>query len=159
MNGRVIMGVLCLESIKQQVCNAKDVYVSTVNADGYPVTRVMFNLHNPVSFPQQVGYLDGLEGEWCVYLGTNTSSAKVLHIRRDSHVSLYYHKPDSWDGLLIGGDAEVVEDMAVKSGLWQNGWEMYYTGGIESPDYAIIRVRPVFAEYYHDLGKEILRFG
>jgi len=153
------MGILSLESIKHYVRSAKDVYVSTINEDGYPVTRVMFNLHNPEGFPMQTSYLDSCNGEWCVYLGTNTSSSKVSHIRQNRHVSLYYHVPDSWEGLLVIGNAEIVEDLPVKTGLWQNGWEMYYTGGVESPDYTIVRVRPVFAEYYHDLGKDVFRFG
>ncbi|MEN6415865.1 MAG: pyridoxamine 5'-phosphate oxidase family protein [Armatimonadota bacterium] len=152
------MGNLSVEDIKQHVRNAKEVYVSTIDANGYPITRVMFNLHNPAGFPKQAAYLDNQE-EWRIYLGTNTSSAKVSQVLQNKRISLYYHKPDSWEGILIAGEGEIVDDMPVKVGLWQDGWEMYYAGGVESPDYTVIEIRPVFAEYYHDLSKDTLQIG
>ena len=73
-------------------------------------------------------------------------------------MSVYYHKQGSWQGMLVGGEAEVVTDMAVKRGLWQDEWAVYYQGGVEGEDFTIVRLRPVFAEYYHDLTKETLKF-
>jgi general stress protein 26 len=58
--------------------------------------------------------------------------------------------------MLVAGNAEIVNDRTIKNGLWQDEWEMYYEGGIDSPDYTIIRIRPVHAEHYHDLSKDTL---
>lgn len=119
----------------------------------------MFNLHHPGRFPKQAAFLAELNQDFCIYLGTNTSSAKVLHLTQSPKMSVYYHPRDSWLGMLVAGDAEIVADMAVKRGLWQEEWSMYYDGGVESQDFAIIRIRPMYAEYYHDLTKETLSFA
>jgi general stress protein 26 len=151
-------GTLDLAEVKRRIQSAENVYVSTINDEGYPVTRVMFNLHNTERFPKQAAFLAGLDEDFCIYLGTNTSSSKVSHLQRTPRMSIYYHEPGSWQAMLIAGEAEVVTDMAVKKGLWQDEWAMYYQGGVESEDFTIVRLRPVFAEYYHDLTKETLRF-
>ncbi len=152
------MEELDLTLVKQQVQAAELVYVSTVNEEGYPVTRVMFNLHNAERCPKQAAILAGLNEDFSIYLGTNAGSAKVSHIRRTPRVSLYYHAPGSWQGMLVAGDAEVVTDMKIKRALWEDAWSVYYEGGIEGDDYTIVRIRPVFAEYYHNLTKQTLRF-
>ena len=149
---------LNLAEVKRHIRATENVYVSTINGDGYPVTRVMFNLHNTERFPKQAAFLAGLGEDFCVYLGTNTSSSKASHLQQTPRMSVYYHQPGSWQGLLVAGEAEVVTDMAVKRGLWQDEWAVYYQGGVESQDFTIVRLRPVFAEYYHDLTKETLRF-
>ena len=153
------METLDLALIKQHVQAAEYVYVSTVNEEGYPVTRVMFNLHNAKRSPKQAAFLAGLDEDFHIYLGTNARSAKVSDIRRTPRMSVYYHVPDSWQGMLVAGEAEVVSDMEIKRGLWEDGWSVYYEDGVDGTDYTIVRLRPAFAEYYHDLTKETLRLA
>ncbi len=150
-------GALDLLEVKRHIATTENVFVSTINGDGYPVTRVMFNLQNTVHFPKQAAFLAGLDEDFCIYLGTNTSSAKVSHLQQTSRISAYYHKPGSWQGMLVGGEAQIVTDMSIKRGLWQDEWAIYYQGGVESQDFTIVRLQPVFVEYYHDLTKETLR--
>lgn len=148
---------LDLAIVKRHIEAAENVYVSTISADGYPITRVMFNLHNAVRFPKQAAFLAGLD-DFCIYLGTNAASSKVSQVLQTPRMSLYYHVPSSWQGMLVAGEAEVVTDPAIRHGLWQDEWSMYYQGGVDGDDYTIVRLRPAFAEYYHDLSKETLRF-
>ena len=150
------MEKLDIDLVKRHVQATENVYVSTLSAEGYPVTRVMFNLHNAERFPKQAAFIAGLDEDLHIYLGTNAESSKVPQIQRMPRVSVYYHAPDSWQGLLVAGEAEVVSDMRIKRGLWQDEWSMYYRDGVEGADYTIVRLRPVFAEYYHDLTKETL---
>ncbi len=140
-------------TIRRHVEAAENVYVSTISAEGYPVTRVMFNLHNAERFPKQAAFLAGL-ANFDIYLGTNAGSSKVSQIRQTPRMSLYYHVPNSWQGILVAGEAEVVADSAIRHGLWQDEWSMYYHGGVDGDDYTIVRLRPAFAEYYHDMSKE-----
>lgn len=148
-----------LALVKQHVQATEYVYVSTLSAEGYPVTRVMFNLHNEKRSPKQAAFLATLDEDFHIYLGTNAGSAKVADIRRSPQMSLYFHAPDSWQAVLVAGEAEVVTDMEIKRGLWQDEWSVYYEDGVDGDDYTIVRMRPVFAEYYHDLTKETLRFA
>jgi general stress protein 26 len=152
------METLDLALVKRQVQAPEYVYVSTLNGEGYPVTRVMFNLHSIKRCPKSTAFLAKLGNEFNIYLGTNAASAKVSDLSRTPRLSTYFHVPNSWQGLLVAGEAEVVLDREIKRGLWQEEWSMYYEGGVEGADYTIIRLHPVFAEYYHDLIKETLKF-
>lgn len=152
------MSMLDLELIRKHAEAAENVYVSTVNEAGFPVTRVMFNLHNPGRFPKQAAFIAGLNEGFRIYLATNAGSSKVAQVRRTPLMSVYYHVHGSWQGMLLAGEAEIVSDVEIKRGIWQDEWSVYYEGGAEGDDYTLLRLRPVFAELYHDLTKETLTF-
>lgn len=61
------MESLDLALVKRHVQAAETVYVATLNEEGYPVTRVMFNLHNAERFPKQATFLAGLNESFHIY--------------------------------------------------------------------------------------------
>jgi general stress protein 26 len=126
------------------------VYVSSVRTDGHPNTRVMFNLLNMRARAVKRGPA-ALPGGFASWLGTNTSSGKVVEVRRDPRVCLYYSDLVTFEGLTLWGRVEEVHDLPVKRALWKKGWEMYYRGGIEGGDYTILRFVPERGRYYHGL--------
>ena len=48
--------------------------------------------------------------------------------------------------LMLAGIAEIVTDSKLKKQLWQNGWEMYWPGGVDDPEYTVLRLLPAFAK-------------
>jgi general stress protein 26 len=131
---------------------AEAAYVTTVNPDGFPQTRAMFNLRRKEQFPGLTEFFTKHEDDYTVYFTTNTSSPKLTHIRQNPKVAVYYCKADEFRGLLLSGEMEVVEDSAIKEAIWQKGWEMYYPGGPHDPDHTVLRLRPMVAKYYHQLN-------
>jgi len=125
---------------------AKAAYLTTIDENEYPETRAMLNLRNIDKYP---GLADFFSRHLMIYFTTNTSSPKVKRIRGNSKACVYYSKPDEWRGLMIAGKLEVVEDMEIKRALWQSNWTMYYPGGLEDPDYAVLCLRPAFFQGYH----------
>jgi len=130
---------------------AEAAYVTTIDADGYPQTRAMFNLRRKVQFPGLAVLFQPHQDDFLVYLTTNTSSPKIDHIKKDPKVSIYYCKPGEFRGLMLSGEMEIVTDRAEKEKVWQKGWEMYYPGGVHDPDHTVLRLRPMAAKYYHQL--------
>ncbi len=135
---------------------AKFVYVTTNGADGYPNTRVMYNLprirakavaNGPARLP------DGFSS----WLGTNTSSVKVADARRDPRVCLYYSDNKKFEALTLTGCIEEVHDRNIKEALWMKGWDMYYRGGVDGGDFTVLRFKPERGRYYHAL--RILEFN
>lgn len=59
-------------------------------------------------------------------------------------VSVYYCQPNAFQGIMLGGQIEVIEDMDIKRALWQDGWEMYYPKGVTDLDNSVLRLRPQF---------------
>ena len=124
-------------------------YVATVDPDGYPHTRAMFNLRNPSWFPRQVPLFAEHADDFLIYLTTNTSSWKNRQLADHPRASAYYCLPVEYEGLLLIGDLEVVDDTEIRHAVWNEGWERYYPGGPDDPDHTVLRMRPRKAEGWH----------
>jgi general stress protein 26 len=131
------------------------VYVSTLQDEGYPDTRVMFNL---LELRAEV-LVDGpaaLAYPFSTWLATNSSSQKVRHLRKDPRVCLYHADPVTFEGLGLQGTVEEVQESDSKRALWMPAWEMYYPGGLEGGDFTLLRFKPERGRYYH--GLSVLEF-
>ena len=147
------------EICAQLMAVAEAAYVTTVDGEGFPETRAMFNLRRTADYPALSALFRQHTEDLLVYLATNTSSRKVGHMQRDRKASIYYCQPAEVRGLNLVGFLEVVHDQAIKSHLWQEGWERYYPQGPSDPDYAVLRMRPLSARYYHKLQVIELHFA
>ena len=128
-------------------------YLTTIGPGGIPRTRAMLNLRRPGDYPALVPFFREHAGDLAVFFTTNTSSEKVRQIRANPLVSVYYCRSREWRGLSLSGRIEVVEDAALKQYFWQDGWTMYYPGGAQDPDYALLRLMPDLALGYHKLER------
>lgn len=126
--------------------------VTTIGNDGFPQTRAMFNLRRKEQFPGLAGLFKDHQNDFLVYFTTNTSSAKIAHIRTNPRVAVYYSKVAEFRGLMLSGEMEIVMDRIEKEKIWQKGWEMYYPGGVHDPDHTVLRLRPMTAKYYQQLN-------
>ena len=124
-------------------------YLTTFGEDGYPHTRVVFNLRNKQQFPGQAHLFAQHQEDLLVYISTNTASNKVREIKANPRVSVYYCNPQEFRGVMLAGDIEVVDDSGLKKALWNEGWERYYPAGVDDPDYTVLRLFPkVVAGWY-----------
>ena len=138
---------LCLELME----TAEAGFLTTIDEEGFPVTRAMFNLRRKAQFPALIAVFEGHQDDFLIYFTTNTSSRKLNHIKTNPKVSVYFCRPREWRGLNLIGSIEIGNDRALKQSLWQDGWEMYYPEGVDDPDYSVLCMRPRFARYYHQL--------
>lgn len=134
-------------------------YLATIDTTGGPRIRATFNLRRTVQFPGLTPLFKKHDKDFLVYFTTNTSSWKVAQAQGNPAVAVYYCIPEDFRGLELTGRIEVVEDMDIKRSVWQKGWELYYPGGVEDPDNAVLALRPASARYYHRLDKCTIDFG
>lgn len=128
-------------------------YLTTIDVDGFPHTRAMFNLRNRDHFPRLNGLFAKHRDDFLVLFSTNTSSTKVEQIGDNPASCVYYSTPMQYRGLMLAGEMEVVADTGLKNELWHEGWERYYPRGREDPDYAVLSIYPRRGEYYHRLDR------
>jgi len=140
---------LSLELIKA----SKAAYLTTIDSDGYPITRAMFNLRNKEQFPEFSKFFASMENEFEIYISTNTSSAKYEHIQKNPKICVYYCDPEDFKGVMFGGEVEVIDDMDIKRKIWLDWWIRYYPEGLEDPDYLLLRLNPETAQFYYRLQK------
>jgi len=89
-----------------------------------------------------------------VFFVTHTESGKVEELLRDERTLI------TLQGTLkqasLTGRAEVIHDRQAIRKLWNPAWQMWFAGGVEDPNIALIRVKPEEAEYWDMGGKTLV---
>jgi general stress protein 26 len=134
-------------------------YLTTIDVNGYPETRAMLNLRNGRKYPGLKSLFSHQNDGLPIYFTTNASSPKVSRIRENPRACSYYSRPDEWRGLMVAGRLEIVGDEQIKNAIWQEAWTMYYPGGVEDPDYAVLRLLPAFIQGYHQFEQYHIDVG
>jgi general stress protein 26 len=133
--------------------SSKAAYLTTIDLEGFPITRAMFNLRNSEQFPEFSEFFKSLDNEFEIYISTNTSSTKTSHIKKNPKICVYYCEPENFKGVMFGGEAEFIHDMNLKKKVWLDWWTKYYPQGVEDPDYTLFRLKPRKGEFYYKLQK------
>jgi general stress protein 26 len=107
------------------------------------------NLRNKKENPGLVEIFKQHKEDFLVYLATSNSSDKMKQIRRNPKVSVYLPAytsiPSEFHSLMLGEETEEVTDKQLKKQLWQDGWETFWPGGMEDPEYTVLKMMPSFA--------------
>jgi len=112
--------------------------LGTNSTEGYPHIKALLNMEHT-----------GLNTVW---FSTNTSSRRVAQLRRDPRASVYFLDNQTWEGLLLVGNVEILQDAAARERLWRPGYEQYYPQGVTDPDYSVLRFTAQWGNYYHALA-------
>ena len=149
------MGLEEVEEVKKSalklISESKAAYLTTIDSDGFPITRAMFNLRNKEQFPEFSEFFLNQEDIFTIYISTNTASTKVEHLKDNPFMCVYFCDADNFQGFMLGGSVEFVIDIKVKKNIWLDWWTKYYPKGIEDQDYTLLRLNPKTARYYYKL--------
>ena len=100
--------------------SVQDAYLSTVDGDGFPQTRVMGNLRNKQQCRIAEELFAGHNEDFMIYMLTSHSSEKMRQIRVNSKVSVYFCNCPEFHTLLLAGNAEEIDDPDLKKRIWQD---------------------------------------
>ena len=118
-------------------------YLSTIDKNGFPYIRAVFNLRCKEKFPHPAKVISEYEEDpYTVYISTNTSSIKVNQIEKNGKVAIYFALPNDVKGVMLQGEAEVLDDIEFKKNIWMENWTVYYPEGYTDPDFTIIKIKP-----------------
>ncbi|UCE49977.1 MAG: pyridoxamine 5'-phosphate oxidase family protein [Phycisphaerales bacterium] len=124
-------------------------YLSTIDSNGFPHTRIMSNLRDKKQHPNLAGFFEKHQEDFLIYMVTSSSSAKMQHIRNNPKVSVYFASytevPTDFQCLMLAGEIEEISDQQLKKQLWQSGWEIFWQKGVDDPEYTVLRLMPTFA--------------
>ncbi len=135
------MKKLSLEIMKEADC----VFVATINDASFPDIRAMNNMRNTEQYRRLEHIFEGHDEDFMILLSTNTSSEKIAQLRENPKISLYFKKPDVWQGVSFIGEAEFVGD-DVKKAIWADNMKVYYPKGFDDPDHTVLRIYPKVAK-------------
>lgn len=142
-----------LKTTRKCMEEAEMCLLTTLDNQGHPYTRALFNLLNKTQFPEFIEFFASLNDDFPIFLGTNTSSQKITHIRKNPAVCVYYCKPTDLHGVMFSGDAVITDDPSLKHRLWLEGWTRYYPGGPEDPDFTILSIKPRLLQGWYRAGR------
>jgi general stress protein 26 len=115
--------------------------ISSIDSDGFPNTTAMLQ-------PRK------REGIKTIYYSTNTSSNKVLNFIANSKACVYFFDSQSFEGVMLIGSIEIINDFTIKEMLWRDGDTLFYPLGIEDPDYCVLKFTTKKGRYYSSLKTE-----
>lgn len=120
----------------------KTAFIASVDEDGFPNIKAMFT-------PRKI------KGN-CFYFSTNTSSMRTGQYIDNPKASIYfYHRGRfRYEGIMLVGTMEVLQDPEIKKEIWQTGDTLYYPGGVTDPDYCVLKFTALRGRQYYDLKKE-----
>ncbi|MFW9901702.1 MAG: pyridoxamine 5'-phosphate oxidase family protein [Candidatus Thorarchaeota archaeon] len=138
---------------KELLDNSFVAYFSTVDSDGFPITRAVLNTRNRKRYPEFSDFYDKMKEKYDIYFSTNTSSSKIDHIKKNPKVNVYFCDTEQFKGVMFGGNVEIITDMEIKRQFWLDRSIRYYPKGVEDPDYTILRFAPENAKFYYKLNQ------
>ena len=116
-------------------------FLSSIDDKGYPNTKAMLP-------PRR------REGVKVFYFTTNTSSMRVSQYKSDPKACIYFCDSRAFQGVMLLGTMEVLEDRAHKALIWREGDTLYYPQGVTDPDYCVLRFTAVKGRFYQNFSSE-----
>jgi len=80
------------------------------------------------------------EDNMVVWLGTNSNTRKVIEIKNNPNVTLYYNDPNGTGYVVISGKAQIIDDPAETTKRWKEEWTQFYPN--REKNYKLIKVVP-----------------
>ncbi len=122
------------------ISKCKTAFIASVDANGYPNMKAMLA-------PRKI------EGN-CYYFTTNTSSMRVSQYENNPKASIYFYARGrfKYEGVMLLGEMEVLKDAQTKQEIWRGGDTMFYKGGVEDPDYCVLKFTAQSGRHYSDLS-------
>lgn len=130
------------EQIIEFIQKQKVAFVASVDEDGFPNMKAMF-------VPRKI------EGN-CFYFSTNTSSLRAQQFMKNPKASIYFYNKGrfKYEGVMLIGTMEVLQDEAIKREIWCPGDTIYYKQGVTDPDYCVLKFTAVKGRHYCSLKSE-----
>ena len=127
-----------IEFIQKQ----KTVFIGSVDEEGFPNMKAMFT-------PRKI------EGN-SFYFTTNTSSMRSQQYMKNPKASLYFYNRGrfKYEGMMLTGTMEVLQDDDIKREIWRTGDTMYYKQGVTDPDYCVLKFTATKGRHYCDFKTE-----
>ena len=125
---------------RQQLFNfiegQKTAFIASVDEDGFPNIKAMFT----------PGKMEGND----FYFSTITSSIPKLHFMKNPKASIYFYNRGrfKYEGIMLTGTVEVLQDADIKKALWHEKDIMYYSKGVTDPDYCVLKFTAEKGRYY-----------
>jgi general stress protein 26 len=120
-------------------------------------TVMLVTLNNDHEFHGRPMAVASIEPDGHLWFLTSSDTAKVHEIEMDSHAYLTAQDGDS-SFLTLSGRATLVEDREKVRELWQEGFKVWFPGGVDDPEIELISIRPEAGEFWDTTGGRRIKY-
>lgn len=130
------------EQIFEFIAKQKTALIASVDKDGFPNMKAMLA-------PRKTE-------DNSFYFTTNTSSMRVGQYSQNSKASVYFFSNGRfrYEGVMLLGKMEVLEDEGTKKEIWRAGDTLFYKKGVTDPDYCVLKFTATGGRHYCNLKTE-----
>lgn len=129
------------KTVGNLIDNQKTAFLASVDETGTPNIKAMLA-------PRK---REGLQHLWFT---TNTSSRRVAQFRANPKAAVYFCDRRFFRGVMLTGTVEVLEDQETKAMIWKTGDTIYYSKGVNDPDYCVLKFTAEKGRYYSNFKSE-----
>jgi general stress protein 26 len=79
---------------------------------------------------------------------------RVRQFRNNPKACVYFYDRRFFRGVMLRGKMEIVDDHALKQEIWQDGFSMYYKGGVDGGDFILLKFTAESGRYYSNFHSE-----
>lgn len=79
---------------------------------------------------------------------------RVAQYRENPKACIYFFDKRFFQGVMLKGLMEVLEDSQNKEMIWQDGDTLYYPKGVTNPDYCVLKFTAQSGRYYSNFHSE-----
>jgi general stress protein 26 len=118
-----------------KLTNKKIAFVGSIGQNNAPNIKAML-----------VAKRDGLN---TFYFASNNSAMRTEQFKINGKACIYFYGKPIYEGLMLEGTMEVINDENIKKLIWKNGMKnAYKNGGINDPDYCVLKFIAKSGRYY-----------
>lgn len=134
------------EHIVDFISKQKVGFIASIDEEGFPNIKAMF-------VPRKIE-------ENCFYFTTNTSSMRSQQFIKNPKASIYFYSKGrfKYEGIMLTGTMEVLQDDETKQEIWRTGDTMFYKQGVTDPDYCVLKFTAIKGRSYCNLKTESFDF-
>ena len=129
------------KKVSEIVNKCSEGYFAVIDEQGYPKVATRSNIE-----PQ------GISGG---YFSSSLSGHLIKSIIKEAKTSVCFQKDG--DNITLIGKSELVTDEETKKALWQDWFINHYPGGIDDPEYGIIRFKTERVSLW--VGSQVYKFS
>ena len=78
---------------------------------------------------------------------------RTQQFMKNAKASIYFYEKGrfKYEGVMLTGTVEVLQDDAIKKEIWEDGDIMYYRQGVTDPDYCVLKFTAMKGRHYCSL--------
>ena len=119
-----------------KLAKKKIAFVGSVNRNNAPNIKAMV-----------VARREGLK---TFYFASNNSAMRTEQYQHNNSACIYFKGGLIYKGLMLEGSMEILNDETSKKLIWERGMKnIYKNGGINDPDYCVLRFTAKTGRYYY----------